>query len=43
MNDIEDVRKILAVNEDGVFELLDRQVHVKLKQYFDEREDDGLS
>lgn len=40
LNDIPDVRNILATNSSGVFELLNRDVNAKMKLYFDEREDD---
>jgi hypothetical protein len=43
MNDIADVRSVLAVNQQGVFELIDRKLNAELKRYFDERIDDGLS
>lgn len=43
MNDIQDVKHVLATNSQGVFELMDRKLNAEMKRYFDERHDDGLS
>ena len=43
MRDVDDVKKILAINDQGVLELTDRKVNAEMKKYFDERHDDGLS
>jgi hypothetical protein len=43
MNDVADVKSVLALNPHGAFELTDRKLSAELKRYFDERQDDGLS
>lgn len=43
MNEIRDVKEVLATNSYGVFELTDRKLNAEMKRYFDERQDDGLS
>jgi hypothetical protein len=43
MNDILEVKDVLAINAQGVFELTDRKLNATMKRYFDERQDDGLS
>jgi hypothetical protein len=43
VNDITDIRDVLATNKDDVFELTNRKLNADMKRYFDEREDDGLS
>jgi hypothetical protein len=42
LDGIDDVRKILKVNRDGVFEVSDNAVREKLATYFKERDDDGF-
>ena len=42
LDGIRDVRSIVETNKDGVFELTDRAVDAKLRQYFVDREDDGV-
>ena len=43
LNGVRDVRSILEVNKDGVFDLTDRAVEAKMREYFASREDDGIS
>jgi hypothetical protein len=42
LDGVEDVRKILKKNRDGVFEVSDNAVREKLAKYFKERDDDGF-
>jgi hypothetical protein len=39
---LDDVRTILILNKDGVYELLDQSINQKLKEYFISRCDDGF-
>jgi hypothetical protein len=42
LNGVRDVRSIMEVNKDGVWELTDRDVEAKMREYFESREDDGM-
>ena len=42
LNGVRDVRSIMEVNKDGVWELTDRNVEAKMREYFESREDDGM-
>jgi hypothetical protein len=42
LKDVEDVRDILVLNKDGVFELTNETVNEQLKEYFISRHDDGF-
>lgn len=42
LDGVDDVRKILKENRDGVFEVSDNKVRDKLMVYFKERDDDGF-
>jgi hypothetical protein len=42
LDGVDDVRKILKENRDGVFEVSDNSVREKLVLYFQERDDDGV-
>lgn len=42
LDGVEDVRKILKENRDGIFEVSDNSVRGKLVMYFQERDDDGF-
>jgi hypothetical protein len=43
LNGVRDVRSILEANKDGVFNLTDRAIESKMREYFASREDDGIS
>jgi hypothetical protein len=42
LDGIRDVRSILEANKDGVWELTDKSIDAKMREYFDSREDDGV-
>jgi hypothetical protein len=42
LKDVTDVRNIVRIAKNGVFELLDSELNEKLKLYFVGREDDGF-
>jgi hypothetical protein len=42
LDGVRDVRSILEPNKDGVWELTDKVVEAKMREYFDSREDDGV-
>ena len=42
LDGIADVQRIVRPNWDGVFELNDKAVDAKLREYFTQREDDGV-
>lgn len=42
LDGVRDVRSIIEPNKEGVFELTDKTVETKLRQYFVSREDDGV-
>jgi hypothetical protein len=42
LKDISDVRQIIKISKDGVFELTDLELNDKLRRYFIERDDDGF-
>lgn len=39
---IEDIRKVLKLGNEGVFEITDKAVEEKLRDYFNNRQDDGV-
>ena len=43
LDGVRDVRSILTENKDGVWELTDRKIDAKMREYFTSREDDGIS
>jgi hypothetical protein len=42
LDGVRDVRSILEANKDGVWELTDKSIDAKMREYFDSREDDGV-
>jgi hypothetical protein len=42
LDGVRDVRSIVQPNQDGVFELTDKNVDAKMRDYFKGREDDGM-
>jgi len=42
LDGVSDVRDILVLNKDGVFELTDTKINKKLEEYFVSRDDDGF-
>ena len=42
LDGLRDVRSIVEVNKDGIWELTDKKVEAKMRDYFISREDDGV-
>jgi hypothetical protein len=41
LNGVEDVRDVVSINEDGLYELRDPEMQAKIMQFFVNRDDDG--